>query len=222
MGSNTKSTTLRADRLHHHRWNYRHSPGEPDDSHHDQLRFYAMLAWLLTDEMPKSLSIFYTSSNRQVDARIPSITEMSQLSAQCRDEIAEIACQVGNGPPIANVSKENCGLCPVRQLCDPYWAASSTTLPKLSKNTLDEFPAGGRTWLDAELSELPPLNEAGGFSGAGVVAGLGSAQIRIDRSHMLESGITPSGARLLNATIEIQNGTCLVAATANTEVFWKA
>lgn len=196
--------------------------GAPDESHHGQLLFYSMLAWLLTNRIPVSLSIFYVRQNVRVSVTPPNADELKRMVDQYREEIVEIESQIAGGPPRANPSEENCTMCPVRQLCEPYWSAEETMTLRLTEKVRPRNADVSRMWLDVELDELPTMNQLGGFAGPGVARGIGKVNVRIGPSFVPRQVTGVPTVRLLNAVVESPTDECLVGTSTVTEAFWMA
>jgi hypothetical protein len=195
--------------------------GEEDAAHQEQLRFYALLAWLLTGRVPESLTIFYVREDRQVSVPVPTPSELSDMARSYQSEIAEISEQIKNGLPRANPNESNCCMCPVRQLCDPYWVAMETASLRLTTKSVSTRASVGRGWMDVELSALPPVNQLGGYTGTGHARELGEVRISIGPSQAAGSvSVAVSGARLLNAAVEFRDNQCFVSVARSGEVFW--
>ena len=119
--------------------------GVPDTHHRDQLRAYALLWSLDTSRNPSGrpatkLVVAYADRDDIFDA--PTATELLHLAAglNARIDIAEVA--LIERPPPARPSPDICPLCPVRQICDEYWASPVSRPTKLTDG--DRFDMEGR------------------------------------------------------------------------------
>ena len=107
--------------------------GEPKPEHEFQLRVYAAL-WALdrelnpTGRLANRLVLSYDTGDLEVS--VPSDEEVRSIEDDLRLRSQKAIAKLGSSPPQANVSQENCGYCPVRQLCDEYWRWMSCMMPR--------------------------------------------------------------------------------------------
>jgi hypothetical protein len=101
--------------------------GEPAEHHTDQVVLYGLL-WRLDveanpDRIPvRTLTLAYLGSDRAVE--VPADWEVPRRQLASQIELAERA--LGEQPPVAKPSTD-CWWCPVRHLCDEYWASEYLT-----------------------------------------------------------------------------------------------
>ena len=115
--------------------------GEPNVEHEFQLRVYATL-WTLDSELNPTgrlasrLVLSYGTEDLEISA--PSVEEILLTKEELRLRSKKALSHLGCSPPQADVSQENCGYCPVRQMCDDYWPWISETQPTI-QHAIDEF-----------------------------------------------------------------------------------
>jgi hypothetical protein len=99
--------------------------GAPDESHSEQLRIYALIWYRDKDLNPSgtrasSLIIAYPTEDIAVEA--PSKEELQSLERELQSRSQVVRDVLGARPPEARPSTALCSTCPVRQLCEEYWA----------------------------------------------------------------------------------------------------
>jgi len=197
--------------------------GEPSEAHHDQLRFYALLWWLRTNQLPKSLRIEYLHSGEEAYVPVPSEGELREQAKALVREIEEIASCLRDGRFEARPNVKRCRHCPVRQLCEEYWRSEDTlALRQPVPHEETEELLGLRHVLDIELHPLPPGWKPGTpCAGRGEVAEIGPVQFAIDRSRVpSESPRVPRAARILGAGLVKEPGDWRIVLLRSSEVFW--
>jgi len=140
-----------------------HKTGLEDPTHLDQLRFYGVL-WendLVANASRTplgELTVAYPNGDLTIDA--PEQSELAGISESIRARVQEAGERAGADVPVATTGA-HCLLCPVRSLCDTYWATMlqdpSATLP----GTWFDFEGvvgaqnGAKSWwmLDPSSSE---------------------------------------------------------------------
>ena len=101
--------------------------GQPKDGHEDQLRFYALLWAKDSDKNPRKIPVTRLAADYkdgEQDFDPPSDQELERLENIVRDRVASADAAVTVRPPEARPSSEcRSKWCPVRHLCDEYWAS---------------------------------------------------------------------------------------------------
>jgi hypothetical protein len=193
--------------------------GEPSESHAAQLVFYAVLWWLKFGEPPKHLQLHYPSSNVPQDVSVPLTAELSALTETYRREVDQANATLRRGTPPARPGTQKCERCPVRQLCDDYWA-DCTTRPLRSS---DQVTDGTLEYRDVRLCTLP-ANWAPGQSlrGPATAEILGEVSAAIPGAKCpSDTTVIPVGARLLGARIFRKESRWEITAASSCEVFWE-
>lgn len=187
--------------------------GEVDESHSEQLRFYALLWWLRYGQQPLGLRLVY-SDIAAVAVEVPSATELRQQAESLREEIRAAALAiVAGGTPTA--SETTCRFCPVRQLCSEYWSSADT----LGLRSI----AADSGFADLRVTRIPDAWAPGQvMTGTGVVelgGGELSAAMVIDRSRCPTE--MPIAARVLGAKVVSGEAGLQIRTTPMSEVFWE-
>jgi hypothetical protein len=98
--------------------------GVSKKEHELQLRTYALL-WARdrdvnpTGRLVDRVVISYDEGDMEVPA--PNGGDLRHLEGELRTRTAKAVSDLGEVPPEARPSQENCPYCPVRHLCDEYW-----------------------------------------------------------------------------------------------------
>jgi hypothetical protein len=193
--------------------------GDPDASEHEaQLLFYAVLWWLRYGRPPERLEVRYPGDVRQI--AVPGPDELAVAVDGLRAEIAAIDHALNGSPPPARPALETCRYCPVRQLCDEFWAFPSTDV--LRRPTAQEAWEGATVFRDVRLTGLPPGWAPGQpFAGTAEAEGIGPVAVS------LESRFCPGAreerpreGRLLQAQLRFRDGAWALRGSASTEAFW--
>jgi len=120
--------------------------GQPDPSHIDQLRVYALL-WKHDTELNPTgraatkLVIVYTTHDEAYDA--PSETELADLREALIRRMHLAEAELAVRPPPARPDPESCRHCTVKHMCEEYWSA----LPLNQDPSTDD---GEMLFLDCE------------------------------------------------------------------------
>lgn len=202
---------------------YDFKTGEPDSSHVDQVRFYALLVWLKTGRRPKELVVFYARNQGVEVVPVPEGSDLLAMRERYASQVAEIHRIFENRAPIAKASVENCRYCPVRQLCDEYWVSGVTASLRCGEAAdaePDEY--GGTRWGDLEVEALPEISSNGGCVGYAQSRDLGRVRLSIDPRRCPSRGTRPAMARLLSSRVRSAEDGWHVEVGSTTEVFWGA
>lgn len=185
--------------------------GAEDSGHLDQLRLYALL-WNLdrvvnpTGVPAAELTAAYQSHDVTVAA--PTAGELLDLEEAVRARIAAADALVANDSPPAYPSAELCGMCPVRNLCDAYWASVAPD-PSAVKNG-DWFDYEGIVGPANGIRSLWMLNSASG-----------QKELLLRTTSTSKTTETGSRVRLLGLRIDADPEVTATTAvmTASSEVF---
>lgn len=120
--------------------------GEPDPHHVEQLQIYALLwkhdpALNPTARPATTLAIVYATHDEVTAA--PNESELEDLRADLISRIDAAEADLTLQPPPARPAPETCRYCPVKHMCEEYWAAS----PSLSSTGTKDAAAN---FLDCE------------------------------------------------------------------------
>lgn len=98
--------------------------GPPKEEHAFQIRTYALLWARDSDRNPSGrladrLVLSYDNGDSELDS--PNAAALDNLENDLRNRTAAAIASVGNSPPEARPSTQNCTYCAVRHMCDDYW-----------------------------------------------------------------------------------------------------
>jgi hypothetical protein len=116
--------------------------GDPKPEHELQVRYYAVLWWRATGNLPASLGIQYL--NRRVELRT-SETELLSTERQLRASIDLAKKELSDRPAVAKVTTR-CRYCPVRAHCTPGWTSCQA-----HRNSRDSDPID----IEVEVAARP-------------------------------------------------------------------
>ena len=195
--------------------------GDPADDHAEQMVFYAVLWWLKYGVAPRAMRLLYTGEVKSVDVPVPSSTELRTIQERLREEVNQANLSLNAGLARARPSVNNCGRCPVRQLCDEYWEAPETVPLRHPRSPVTK--GDGPSYCDVKIVELPsPWARDGHLFGTAVSDVLGKVYLFVEREQCpVESSRQPIEARLLSAKIHSGLVGFEVRPTHSSEVFWE-
>lgn len=124
--------------------------GKPTPSHEEQSRFYALLWFLKTQRIVLQRKIIYEGGDAIVLPGMDKPALDSELN-RVRDEIGQVLSSLEIVFPEARVSKDECSLCPVRQLCEAYWEKPETDSNRWSLAELRGSLDRDNEWHDLEI-----------------------------------------------------------------------
>ena len=186
--------------------------GQPKEGHEDQLRFYALLWAKDSEKNPREIPVTRLAADYRDGEQVfdpPSEQDLERLENIVRDRVASADAAVTAGPPEARPSPEcRSNWCPVRHLCDEYWASEfSAPDPEpgfcdLELTGTDE--SGPRSWFMSSVHYSERL--------------LVRAKTPAQENAISES--SRAGVRVLNALrTESEEGQVTVNLTSNSEVW---
>jgi RecB family exonuclease len=195
--------------------------GDPADDHAEQMVFYAVLWWLKYGVPPRAMRLLYAGGVKSVNVPVPSTTQLRTIQERLREEIGKANQYLNAGLAPARPSVNNCGRCPVRQLCDEYWKAPETVPLRHPRSPVAKDD--GAFYCDVRIVELPsPWARDGHLFGAAVSDVLGKIYLFVEREQCpVESSKQPSEARLLSAKIHSGLLGFEVRPTHSSVVFWE-
>jgi len=142
-----------------------HKTGEPTAADEDQLRLYALLWSKDSNKNPRGipaarLVVEYREREQVFDS--PSDEDLERLESVVADQVSRADAEVTTRPPEARPSPECVEKrCPVRHLCDEYWA-SEFSRPDSESDFCDlelteAVESGPRSWLMRSVHFTEPL-----------------------------------------------------------------
>ena len=142
-----------------------HKTGEPKAEYEDQLRLYALLWSKDSNKNPRGipaarLVVEYREREQVFDS--PSDEDLERLESVVADRVSRADAEVTTRPPEARPSPECVEKrCPVRHLCDEYWA-SEFSRPGSESGFYDlelteAVESGPRSWLMRSVHFTEPL-----------------------------------------------------------------
>lgn len=170
---------------------------------------------------PTRSALLYTGEVKSVDVPVPSSTELRTIQERLREEVNQANLSLNAGLARARPSVNNCGRCPVRQLCDEYWEAPETVPLHHPRSPVTK--GDGPSYCDVKIVELPsPWARDGHLFGTAVSDVLGKVYLFVEREQCpVESSRQPIEARLLSAKIHSGLVGFEVRPTHSSEVFWE-
>ena len=139
--------------------------GQPNEGHEDQLRFYALLWAKDSDKNPREIPVTRLAADYKDGEQVfdsPSDEDLERLESVVADRVSRADAEVTTRPPEARPSPECVEKrCPVRHLCDEYWA-SEFSRPDSESNFCDlelteAVESGPRSWLMRSVHFTEPL-----------------------------------------------------------------
>lgn len=190
--------------------------GEPESTHQDQLKFYGLLYWLRTGQIPLSLELVYSKTNSVI--RIEANAEcLENLKCRLTEEIKNINNRISSGLVEPNINAIQCMYCPCRQSCEEYWQYIYTSNPLQKTDSIK-----GGLLTDVEIKRLPKeWPAAGSFTGKGE-SSWGDIYINIEKDKCPDeiNKKYPQSARILGAILSYEKNHWSLRTGSFTEVFW--
>jgi RecB family exonuclease len=193
--------------------------GAQRETHWQQLRFYALLHWLVFKKRARILRLIYTGSRETLDQDAPTEAELSADAERFSAEIHVIdgVLTAGSVPP-ARPALERCSTCHVRQLCSDYWGALPIWI-EASAFARGDATIGESNWGDVEVRFASPVSPTAGYDGPASADPWGDVTLRVGVGKC-PARTQEEGARLLGARIAVTGGRVEVTASRDSEVFW--
>jgi len=133
--------------------------GEPRPEHEEQSLLYALLWWTVTGRLARERQLIYAS---QETVKLGPVTPelMEQEAQRAAERVKRARNEIQSPSPGAHLDSEGCRLCPVRQLCSPYWRARETEARRWTEAALRAFGGdrGTSEWRDLEI-ELQDVDQ---------------------------------------------------------------
>jgi len=129
--------------------------GKRKDEHSDQLMAYAAI-WSQDGtnnplgRLADRLTVSYDDGDALIEG--PDQGEVDRWVGQLKQRTETVRDSLAVMPPIANPSYENCGLCPVKQLCEIYWKPETQI-------HLGSHPEAKNDFVDAQLKLTQKRND---------------------------------------------------------------
>ena len=200
-------------------WKTGKNEPEAKERHARQISFYALL-WFLRFGVIPQLEIRYSDGSR-IPVEGPNRSQLQFLREDVEQMIQEAKTLVeSNTMPRANVSPDTCQFCPVKQMCDEYWADRSILE---FRSNLTNSPPGSPRLCDIEVSGLPGNWGPGlPFKGTVTSGDFGLVEISIPSVMCPPRGMKAfRSARVLSGQLSESQDTLSIRTIRSTEVFWK-
>lgn len=197
--------------------------GDSDPTHPEQLRMYALLAWIAFGVRPKGLEVHYVRTDDRVEVPVPSEAELEALRDALRHEITAANRAIRSGSVSARPSEEQCRWCPVRQHCDAFWSDTATEplrWPACAQQ--EKEPTTPVLYADVELTGFLGGTSVDGYHGAAQAGGSDQVAVSLPAAWSPGPGVRPERVHVLGARIEKRPGGTAVSVSRHTEVFWLA
>ena len=189
--------------------------GAPREQHRLQADLYSAVWVAATGRRVRVRRILYLNAPpTELDGMDP--REAGAVLAALRTRISAAMTDLKADVPPARPNSDNCKHCPVRQLCDEYWTATSTADLRWRPSAL-QLDNG---WRDIELSTTGASWDGAGFS----------LRVPGDQETKLFCSVPPKyrppnnkdfrGARLLGVALRSNGPALEVVWSARSEMFW--
>jgi hypothetical protein len=174
--------------------------GMPKLEHEEQIRLYSLL-WARDAQLNPAgrvvnrLTLSYPITDIVVEPLTDSQLNILEQEIISRTQIALDLTQ--QTPPPAKPNINNCGFCPVRQLCDDYWTPQMQQL--LAQEALRELSAADEHLIDLEVDNLvqqTPLSWTAVVFLCRAISARSHVLIRLSESNPLVQNIFNNGRRI--------------------------
>ena len=174
--------------------------GMPKPEHQEQIRLYSLL-WARdaqlnpTGRIVDRLTLAYPTIDIAVEPPTGSQLDILEQEFVSRTKIALGLAQQTPPPAVPNIN--NCGYCPVRQLCADYWTPQVQQI--LAQEVLRELPVVGEHLIDLEVDNIEqqtPLSWSAVVRLCRALAATSQVLIRLSESTPLLQSIFSKGRRI--------------------------
>jgi hypothetical protein len=129
--------------------------GEPKPEHEEQSLLYAFLWWTVTGRLARERQLIYAS---QETVKLGAVTRelVEQEARRATERVNRARNEIESPSPRVHLDGQGCRVCPVRQLCSPYWTARETEAAR-STEPSPRAADGDRDsiqWRDLEIALL--------------------------------------------------------------------
>ena len=180
--------------------------GPRNESHEEQVRFYAAVLYRSTGSAPAALEINYTGEGASVHIDPMNSDACEALLSEIRRSIKENNESI-DAQEIEARTGEACRFCSVRHLCDEYWVSISVLSREQARYTAD---------IEVQLVQCVRESVAGAVYE--IVDGESNKGIL---THSAGFEVMPDGAkvRVLKAHINWKQGPIMVSVRSDSELF---
>lgn len=127
--------------------------GEPKPEHEEQSLLYAFLWWTVTGRLARERQLIYAS---QEAVKLGPVTHelVEQEARLAAERVKRARNDIESPSPRVHLDSEGCRLCPVRQLCSPYWTARETEAARWTETSLCTADGDRESikWRDLEIA----------------------------------------------------------------------
>ncbi len=197
--------------------------GEPKPEHEEQSLLYAFLWWTVTGRLARERQLIYAS---QETVKLGPVTHelVEQEARRATERVNRARNEIESPSPRVHLDSEGCRLCPVRQLCSPYWRARETEATRWTEASVRAADGDRESikWRDLEiaLQDVEQLPE-------GFIAHIGADQSRKRILCKLPARFRPASirsyaiVRLLNVGLVPEGTDALrIVWSSLSEAFW--
>jgi CRISPR/Cas system-associated exonuclease Cas4 (RecB family) len=127
--------------------------GEPKPEHEEQSLLYAFLWWTVTGRLARERQLIY-ASQETVKLGPVTLAVMEQEAKRAAERVKQARDEIASASPRVHLDSEACRLCPVRQLCSPYWRARETEAGRWTEASLRTADGDRESmkWRDLEIA----------------------------------------------------------------------
>lgn len=127
--------------------------GEAKPEHEEQSLLYALLWWTVTGRLARERQLIY-ASQETVKFGPVTLAVMEQEAKRAAERVKQARNEIANASPRVHLDSERCRLCPVRQLCSPYWGARETETARWTDASLGNGGGDRESvrWRDLEIA----------------------------------------------------------------------
>ncbi len=197
--------------------------GEPRPEHEEQSLLYALLWWTVTGRLARERQLIYAS---QETVKLGPVTRelVEQEARRAAERVRRARNEIQSPSPKVHLDSEGCRLCPVRQLCSPYWRARETEAARWTEASLRAADGDRENikWRDLEiaLQDVEQLPE-------GFIAHIGAGENKKRILCKLPARFRPASirsyavVRLLNVGLVLEGTDAFRIVWSNlSEAFW--
>ena len=127
--------------------------GEPKPEHEEQSLLYALLWWTVTGRLARERQLIYAS---QGTVKLGPVTHglVENEARRAAERVKRARNEIQSPWPRVHLNGEGCRLCPVRQLCSPYWKARETEATRWTDASLCAGDGDRESiqWRDLEIA----------------------------------------------------------------------
>ena len=127
--------------------------GEPKPEHEEQSLLYALLWWTVTGRLARERQLIY-ASQETVKLGPVTLALMEQEAKRSAERVERARDEISSASPRVHLDSERCRVCPVRQLCSPYWRARETEAGRWTEASFRAAEGNRESmkWRDLEIA----------------------------------------------------------------------